>query len=203
MDTPDPDLDAQMLAELAEMDLSATKHVHARLIAATEPDEVADMARAYGRVSRMLRQTLALKAKLAQDAARSQPLASGPAWARGVPPTPGCLSAQGFRVDDRVMELQAAVDRVLDVEIDDPLRYEALIERLDRELDDWVLEDDFADVPLDAQVLRVCRRLGLSEDLAARWRELPEPSRDWADLPDEDQDSPGFNAAPPPGVDTG
>ena len=38
-----------MLARLAEMDLSAAEHVHAELLAATEPAEVASLARAYAR----------------------------------------------------------------------------------------------------------------------------------------------------------
>ena len=63
-----PDRDAQMLAELAELDLSAVRHVHAQLMAASEAGEVADLSRSYQRASRCLRQTLALKAKLAQDA---------------------------------------------------------------------------------------------------------------------------------------
>ena len=49
-----PDRDAEMLAELAEMDLSAAKHVHAQLLAATDAGEVAHLGRSarHGRCVR-------------------------------------------------------------------------------------------------------------------------------------------------------
>ena len=58
-----------MLAELAEMDLSAAKHVHAQLMAATGAEEVAHLGRAYQSASRALRQALAQKARMVRDAA--------------------------------------------------------------------------------------------------------------------------------------
>ena len=58
---PLPDDDA-VIAELMAMDLTAVRHVHAQLLAATETDEINSLGRTYQRVARSLRQTLALKA---------------------------------------------------------------------------------------------------------------------------------------------
>ena len=106
-----PDRGAEMLAELAEMDLSAAKHVHAQLLAATEASEVADLSRSYQRASRCLRQTLALKAKLAQDAVvhrlRTTPT-PGPDFL-----AMGRALAQEDAQFDRLGELQDAVGRVI------------------------------------------------------------------------------------------
>jgi len=58
------------LAELAELDMALARHVHAHALAADDPATIADMARAYQRIARSARQSLALTAKLRRDAAR-------------------------------------------------------------------------------------------------------------------------------------
>jgi hypothetical protein len=193
-----PDRDADMLAELAEMDLSAAKHVHAQLLAATGAEEVADLSRSYQRLSRCVRQTLALKTKVARE---------GSGGARSIWPAPRAdemsRRLHGFAVDDRMIELQRALDRVILAEYpdDEPSR-EALTTRLDRELDDWIAAPDFVARDLDAHVLHACRTLGLSDGLARRWRDLPEPPDAWLDAEDEDADE-VFPVARPPVADTG
>ena len=95
----------------------------------------------------------------------------------------------GFALDDRTIELQHAVDRVILAEHPEhePAR-EALITRLDREIDDWVHEPDFVTRDLDAHVLYACRALGLDDGLARQWRDLPEAD---FDPPEQDLDDPG------------
>ena len=56
-----------MLGRLAELDLAAAEKVHARLMAAEDPDEIDRFGRTYHRLARSLRQSLALKAKLARE----------------------------------------------------------------------------------------------------------------------------------------
>ena len=171
-----------MLAELAEMDLSAAKHIHAQLLAATEASEVADLSRSYQRASRCVRQTLALKAKLAREGA-------GDARSNGSSPGADEMSRRlhGFAVDDRTIELQQAVDRVIQAEHPEhETTREALTTRLDREIDDWVHTPDFLARDLDAHVLYACRTLGLDEGLARQWRDLPEADFDLADEDVED-----------------
>jgi hypothetical protein len=195
-----PDRGADMLAELAEMDLSAAKHVHAQLLAATEADEVADLSRSYQRASRCLRQTLALKAKLAQDAVvhrlRTTPTSTPDFLAMGR------ALAQEDAQFDRLGELQDAVGRLIHAEISDATLRADYVERLDVELDDWFVEPDFTTENLDVQVRRACRTLGLSEDLVSRWRDLPEAPDN---PPDQEDDDPGHEAsgAAPPVADTG
>lgn len=202
MTSPAPDRDAEMLAELAEMDLSAARHVHAQLITATVPSEVADLSRAYQGASRSLRQTLAQKAKVARDAAdlaaRTMRQTS-PNWATGQR-----VLVRDMDIGDRLSEIQSAVDRVVHAEHpDDEEEREALGEFLDMAFDDWMLEPDFTTADLDAQVLRACRDVGLSKDLATRWRDLPEPMLSWAI---NDATPPTAAARPipvPPVADTG
>jgi len=162
---PAPTRDEEMLARLAELDLAAAEKVHGKLMAAEAAGEIADLGRTYQRLARSLRQTLALKAKLARDRALGQTPAANP-----------LASAPHFLVDERAMALQDAVDRVAEAAAPgDEARREALADRFDRELDDWIEQDDFCTADLDAQVLRACRLLDLPEDLATRWRTLPAP----------------------------
>jgi hypothetical protein len=195
------DRGADMLAELAEMDLSAAKHVHAQLLAATEASEVADLSRSYQRASRCLRQTLALKAKLTQDAVvhriRTTP-SPGTDWA--------AMQRELIHCDElgeRISVLQDAVGRLLYTEVSDAGTRLDLTERFDIELDDWIEEPDFTTADVDAQVRRACRSLGLTEDHVAEWRTLPRPPTEAdPDLEDDDVDA-GQPGAAPPAADTG
>lgn len=174
-----PEPDAEMLTRLAAMDLSAAEHVHAQLLAATEAETVASLSRAYARASRTLRQTLALKAKLARDAAEAERRTAQLS-------TPGRLD---FDPEDaRIVDLQEALASIAKVAIPDRAPREALLDRLDMELDDWREAPDFTTADLDAQVLSACRLLGLPEELGLRWRELPvrDLGVDWDDDPSED-----------------
>ena len=190
-----------MLAELAEMDLSAAKHIHAQLLAATEASEVADLSRSYQRASRCLRQTLALKAKLTQDAVvhriRTTP-SPGTDWA--------AMQRELIHCDElgeRISVLQDAVGRLLYTEVSDAGTRLDLTERFDIELDDWIEEPDFTTADVDAQVRRACRSLGLTEDHVAEWRTLPRPPTEAdPDLEDDDVDA-GQPGAAPPAADTG
>jgi hypothetical protein len=168
MTTPAPELDADMLAELAEMDLSAARHVHTQLLAATEPDTVVSLGRAYQRAARSLRQTLALKARMARDAAQAERAAS---------PREPMSDRRETAIIDRECDIQDAVERILYAEIPDDEDYrEVLSERFVDELNDWTEEDDFTEVDLDAQVLRACRYLNIPEHRAVGWRDLPHPT---------------------------
>lgn len=168
---PTPDRDAEMLARLAEMDFSAVEHVHAQLMAASAPDEVADLGRAYQRAARSLRQTLALKAKLVRDAEAARRADEGP---RGR--TPGDEAAQllARRIDARAAQLDDAVDRVIRATYPQDARRRAVVQdRFYVELEDWVTAERFALDPLDDHVADVCRALALPPEVAARWRDLP------------------------------
>jgi len=167
-----------MLARLASLDLSLAEHVHACALAATDPDEVADLARAYQRVSRSLRQTLALHARLKTDRAKAaREAAQHEAWLEARRLGIADEDPEHAAIEDRIEDLHGALGRVISrVAAGDRERHTELVHRFDREMDDWVEADDFLDRDLDEHVLRACRVLGLPEDLAGRWDELPEPT---------------------------
>lgn len=157
-----------MLAELAEMDLSAARHVHTRLLAATETDDVVSLGRAYQRAARSLRQTLALKARMARDAAQAERASSS---------RPETSNRRENQIMDRQCDIQDAVERLILAEVPDDEDFrEVLSERFIDELNDWGEEDDFTEVELDAQVLRACRFLNLPDHRVAGWRDLPHPA---------------------------
>jgi len=196
---PPIDVDAAMLARLAALDMAAAEFVNARLLAATDTDEINSLGRTYQRVSRGLRQTLALKAKLAREAARAE------AEAR-LQPHKERLQALGdeiemFRVDARAEDLLDAVQRMAQAAIgDDEQALADVLDRFDVELDDWTMKPDFIDRDLEAQVREACQVLGLPEELAAGWRRLPVME----DLPDpaglyRDDDADDGTDGPPPG----
>ena len=58
--------DEAMLSRLAACDFSAAEKVHAKLMAAEEASEIAELGRAYQRFARSLRQTLALNQRRQQ-----------------------------------------------------------------------------------------------------------------------------------------
>jgi hypothetical protein len=184
---------AARLERLAEMDLAAAEHVHAQLLATTEAKETAELARAYQRASRTLRQTLMLQMKHVRDQADAQ------ARAKILGRRDEIIREE--RIEQRTLALQDAVCRVAGAAIADFDAREERLDRLDVELDDWLDAPDYLTADLDAQVLRACRLLDLPEDLAAAWRTLPPPVLFEDTLMDLAPDP----AAPPPvpSLDTG
>lgn len=232
MSQPPPEIDEAdlHLQRLVRLDMLAVEHVHAALLDATEPAEIADMARAYTRVTRSARQHLALHAKLKRDrAAEAREAEKHEAWKRrvdGMGDTGDWRTDEEAALEARAQDLSTAVSKVISkAAAGDRERHTALVHRFDRELDDWYEDEDFLDVDLDAQVAKACYVLGLPADLAARWRDLPQPTffpepevRDDADedtdhlatpaphAPDahaRDTSAPGQADAPPPWSETG
>jgi hypothetical protein len=165
-----PEIEASdaMLAEAAKMDLVAMRHVQQLVLACDDAKDVGVLVNAYARVSRCMRQNLGLLARQKADRAKAEREAAQP---RTYP------WEQTHPADERAEDLQDAVGRVISAAADGDRRLHAdWVHRFDRELDDWCEEEDFLDAPLGAQVLRACRTLGLPDELAARWQDLPEPT---------------------------
>ena len=183
MSAPPPIIETAdaFLGRLAALDMQAAEHVHACLLDATKPAEVADLARAYARASRCLRQTLALHARLKGDreraareaerhAAQMARDAAAPESRRDPDPEP----EQAY-YDERVEDAHEAMERVISKASDgDEARHIRLMHRFERELDDWIESDDILDEPLDRLVERACQALDLPLSLARIWRDLPE-----------------------------
>ena len=163
----------EALAELAGLDLSLVRHVHAQALATTDPDQINGLSRTYARIARSLRQTLALKAKLARDARDHAPRQS--ARAREIP------------APDQAYDVADAVAKVVWAEHEhEPAEREKVLDELGEYLTDLVDGGAFDGQELtDALVHHLCEDLGLSPEVAQGWASLPEPPKDhqvWWDL---------------------
>jgi hypothetical protein len=185
--------DAVGLAELAAEDLAMAKDFAARARAAEDPAVANDFARSYQRMARSYRQTLALKVRLKRELAQAEALARRAYAEPDVSPEdPGDLD-----VALRAVDLQDATGRIAQAAIADEVEREARLDRFDRELDDWVEEDDFLTADLDEQVRRACRVMDLPETLARTWRALPPLTFD-EDADADDTPEPTAALAPGP-----
>ena len=173
---PAPDRMTRMLDRLAELDLAAVEHVHAQLLATTEPKALAEVARAYQRAGRALRQVLMLQMKRERDAAEAAAKA-----ARAAEPPVVADDARDRMAALRTVQLQDAVGRVAAAAWPDKprLQREAL-DRLDVLIDDWLGDDDEEKLfleRLDDLIIDACERLGLPLALARQWEDLPQPAQ--------------------------
>jgi len=171
------DRDQQMLAELAELDLALARHVQARALATDDGAEVAELSRAYQRISRSVRQTLALKAKLKRDAEQhARWLEARDVRPQRQEPTPDPAD----RAAKRRVDLENAVARVIWAEreydkADWEERRERRFQRLDALIDRRAQTGAIGRGTLDEDVRLLCGDLGLSRLNALNWRALPEP----------------------------
>jgi hypothetical protein len=149
-----PSREEEMLARLAELDLAAAEKAHAKLMAAEDASEITELGRTYQRMSRSLRQTLALKAKLARE--RETAAASRP------PRREAPLDHEDLRFFDpqhraRIEQAVAAARPYVERErpdydeLDDIEIYEVLL--------DLAEEPDFLDLPIETLVARVLQAL--------------------------------------------
>ena len=65
-DIPELPEDDTVLREIAAMDLALARRLYGEAMAEPEAAKAADITRAYNRVTRSLRQSIALRARLAQ-----------------------------------------------------------------------------------------------------------------------------------------
>jgi hypothetical protein len=138
------------LAELAEMGLSLARDLHARALAATDDKAAADLTLAFHRVSRSVRQTYALEARLERE--------------RRLALREAANEAARERLD-RIQKKRSVVSRAVA-----PLVWtEAEGEEAEDLLDEigslvYVIseEDDFLDAPVEACVERIAKDLGLA-----------------------------------------
>ena len=157
---PLPDSVDAILDAVAQMDFALARKMHERAMAAQDNAEIATLARTYQGLTRSLRQTLALKAKLAHGRLHDR-VQYGPQ------PKP---QREQNRIERRVEDLIEGVARVAWNEFEDPdWNYEAVVEYVA----DRSVEPDFGLRPLDEEVVEVCGELDFCPDRAARWRTLP------------------------------
>ena len=204
--TPSLTSDEAMLARLAEFDLAAVERAHGRYMTAPDGPEASAAARDYQRMARSLRQSVALKHKIAQDAAKLQREAAHRAEIHEIlhPPRPKSEPTRLFPRDipaanARAAEIRDGVQRLIWSEGFEHSDYDTEKElegHFYRTLEDILVEDrlkdDFTTRDLDDQVAELAHAFGLNPDHLPRWRDLPDPDPDViADLLADDRDDDG------------
>jgi hypothetical protein len=141
----------RILAELSELGLELARDLQARALAADDVAVAADLGRAFHSVSRSVRQTLALDAKLERDRQRQDREDRIDA-----------VRAHKARADRRKAQVRAAVERCIWNEAEG-----SEAEHLLSDLDDYLDADDLTDTfaggdPIEAHIARLCADLGVT-----------------------------------------
>ena len=149
------DRHAPILVELAEMGLSLARAVHGKALAAETPAELAEMTLAFHRISRSVRQTLALDAKLERDRARQAQAAEIEA-----------IRTRPQRTLDRKCQLRTAMQRAIWDEAEGA-EAEILLDVLHDALNEESLSDDFLTDPIEVNIERIRHDLGMASAAVA------------------------------------
>ena len=188
--TPSPTSDEATLARLAEFDLAAVERAHGRYMAAPDGPEASAAARDYQRMARSLRQSIALKHKIAQDAAKVEREIAHNARIKEIlhpngedPRPPKRLFPRDIpAANQRAGEIRVGMQRLLWSEGFEKSDYDCEQElegHFFRCLEDFLaedrLKDDFTTRDLDEQIAELAKAFGLNPDNIPRWRELPDP----------------------------
>ena len=140
--------DEAVLAELLELGLAAVRHVQGRLLEAEDGKAVAELSLALGRVTRSVRQTLALKARLKRERLRQAKEAfEAEAAAKG-------------RLERRKAQVETAVTRLIWSEYEHAESLE-LLEGLEHHLAAETADEGFPATPVPAVIARICDALGI------------------------------------------
>ena len=146
-ETPEPQ--DRALAELLELGMAAAREVQARLLAAEDAKAVCDLSLAFNRVSRAVRQTIALQAKVGRERRRE-----------GRDQAAEIKRADEGRASRRQLQLRTAVERRIWTEAEDD-EAERLIDELDDLVSEEALYEGFGQEPVAAHIARICTDLGL------------------------------------------
>jgi hypothetical protein len=176
-----------MLGELAELSLMVARELAVRLRESEDTDQTVALAGAFQKMSRVVRLTLALDAKLERDAAADARLAAGvQAEAERVAE---CIRREEARVaraarpadpiEARKAPVRGLMNRLLWTESEgEEEDYEVLVEDLNARLDEAALDPDFETLPIEALARRVIADMGLSGRFALSLGEpKPTPAR--------------------------
>lgn len=140
----------RMLAELAELTLTAAGELQMRLVASETASEAAELGLAFQRVSRSLRQTLLLEGKLARE---------GRAAAREAAAEAEKTREEAFR--ERKAHLRRAVTCEIAETCESLEDAEELATAAEEMLDGYVRDPELADASLEALTEALCHDLGL------------------------------------------
>jgi uncharacterized membrane-anchored protein YjiN (DUF445 family) len=159
------------LAELLEVGMAAAREVQGRLLAAQDAKEVCELSLAFNRVSRAVRQTIALQAKLGRE--RKRDARDDAVQAK---------ASDEARRSLRKEQVKAAVERAIWTEAEDD-EAERLIDELDDLVGEEALYEGFAQEAVEAHIARLSAELGLAH--------VPPESRTFAAPVDGEPDGEG------------
>ena len=171
-----------MLGELAELSLGVARELAVRLRESEDVGETVALAGAFQKISRVVRLTLALDAKLEREAARDaaadaqaaeQAQADAEADAAWAP-------RPADPVETRKDRVRGLMNRLLWTESEgEEADYEVLVEDLNARLDEAALSPDFETQPIEALARRVIADMGLTGRFALSLGEpKPAPARE-------------------------
>lgn len=189
----------RVLAELGELGLSLARDLHGRAKAAKDDAAAERMALAFHRVSRAVRMTLALEARLARERRLD--------WRED-----GARATHQGK--ERKAQVRAALARAVLSEAEGEAA-ETLLEAMDERLGEAAMADDFSEHAVEVHVARIRAELGLAAHAPANDagphaqapapRPSPSPSFGPPTPPDAGQGPealnphPAWQAAAPPG----
>ena len=187
-DIPELPEDDAVLREIAAMDLALARRLYGEAMAEPEAAKAADITRAYNRVTRSLRQSIALRARLAQGwenhhvyhGRRVDLAAATSAEPAPTRPSASILGARDEASRRRVI-LQQAIQRIVwnerETEHLDRPSAARLRDRIADEVIPAAADPALAGRPVEGLVAAVCRRYGLRYN--PDWETLPKPPDAW------------------------
>ncbi len=140
----------RILGELSELGLTLARGLHARALAAETAEEAQAFSLAFHRISRSVRQTLALESKLERERRRLDLEDRQDAQRR--------VEAG---VSQRKAQVRFAVERAIWTEAEG-VEAERLLDELDDLLEEGALGDGFLDGPIETLIARIQDDLGLT-----------------------------------------
>lgn len=156
-----------ILAELASLGLTLARDLHERALAAESAEGAAKLATAFHHISRGVRQSLALEAKLSREHE-----------AHELQHAPLKEKERQARVSRRHTQVYRAVERLIWDEQEDEEIADHMLDDLRELLDFEALDDDFLAEPLPQQIDRIRARLDL---MGSDGDAEPEPDDDDTD----------------------
>jgi hypothetical protein len=171
----------RMLAELGELGLTLARDLQGRALAAETSAEAAQLAEAFHRLSRSVRQSLALEAKLQRDAQRD---------AREV--RDAAARETEARRAARKAQLKRRVERLIWDQIEEPEFAAELAGAAPHMVEREAESESFLDEPVEAQIERIRAALGVDEP----WELDEAETASEGDDPSADEDADAAAAAP-------
>lgn len=173
---------ARILGRLSELGLELAERIALDALTAETPQARADFSRAFHTVSRSVRQSVALEAKLVADRKREGERALREAailqaetvQAGAAEPEDLSRFRDPARIARRRDEARTAVQRVIWSEAEDEER-DYLFDLLDQRLAIYGRSPTYGMDPLDAHIAFLCAQFGLPPEAARAWRDLPDP----------------------------